>query len=120
MFMIRASLFAAALLIPMPALSQTPPACTKIQFEKGSNSATLNGMVGSDGPFPCYYLQAEAGQTASFWFNRENGNTAFSIAGVADNKTKYTFKTEAKTYTFVVFQMMGANPAPYSLHVGVR
>jgi hypothetical protein len=118
--MIRASLFAAALSLLVPVLSQTSLACTQVQFEKGSNSATLNGMVGSDEPFPCYYLSAEAGQTASFWFNHENGNTAFSIAGVVDNKTNYTFKTEAKTYTFLVFQMMQAKPASFSLHVGVK
>ena len=91
-----------------------------IHFARGQSFATVRGAVGSDEPFPCYTLDTGKGQTATLKFTKTNGNMAFSIYGLVDDRDSYSFKTEAKTYKFVVFQNMRATPDPFALMVSVR
>ncbi|HEX3993343.1 MAG TPA: hypothetical protein VHX39_19385 [Acetobacteraceae bacterium] len=45
---------------------------------------------------------------------------AFSIYDVVDDRDAYTFKTEAKTYKFTVFQTLRSTPDPFTLLVSVN
>jgi hypothetical protein len=117
--MIRA-IFMAMLLAGSAALAQEPANCSPIHFARGQSSATLNGSVGSDEPFPCYTLDTANAQTATFKFIRTNGNMAFSIYGLVDDRDNYSFRTEAKTYKFIVFQTLRASPSPFALRVSVK
>ncbi len=112
--------FAILLLAASPAMAQLPTNCTPIKFKKGTSSATVTGTVGSDDSFPCYTLATGKGQTATLVFTRTNGNMAFSIYDLVDDRDHYTFKTAAKTYKFVVFQLMRATPDPFALMVSIR
>lgn len=117
--MIRATL-TAMLLFGSAALAQEPTTCTPIHFARGQSSATLNGSVGSDEPFLCYTLATGKDQTATFKFIKTNGNMAFSIYGLVDDRDSYSFRTEAKTYKFIVFQTLRALPSPFALMVSVK
>ena len=117
--MIQATL-TAMLLFGSAALAQESPNCTPIQFARGQSSATLNGSVGSDEPFPCYTLATSKGQKATIKFIRTNGNMAFSIYGLVDDRDSYSFKTEEKTYKLVVFHTLRALPSPFALMVSVK
>ena len=70
--------------------------------------------------FPCYTLATGKGQTATFGFAKTNGNMAFSIYGLVDDRDSYSFKTEAKTYKFIVVQNMTARPEPFALMISVK
>jgi hypothetical protein len=118
--MIRATLAAMLLLGGSAALAQEPTNCTPIRFARGQSSATVNGSVGSDEPFPCYTLATGKGQTATFKFDRTNGNMAFSIYGLVDDRDSYSFNTAARNYKFIVFQTMRAAPSPFALTVSVK
>jgi hypothetical protein len=103
-----------------PAFAQQPTHCTPIHFTRGTSSASLSGRVGSDEPFPCYTLATGRGQTATLKFTKTNGNMVFSIDGVVDDRDAYSFKTEAKTYKFTVFQTLRSTPDPFVLMVSVN
>jgi hypothetical protein len=109
-----------ALLGVTQAFAQQPTNCTPIHFARGTSSISLSGRVGSDEPFPCYTLATGRGQTATLKFTRTNGNMAFSIYDVVDDRDAYTFKTEAKTYKFTVFQTLRSTPDPFTLLVSVN
>ncbi len=91
-----------------------------IHFAPGKSSATVRGSVGSDEPFPCYTLATGKGQSATLTFIKTNGNMAFSIYGLVDDRDEYSFKTEVKTYKFIVFQNMRAVSEPFALLVSVK
>ena len=119
--MIRAIFATALLLEGSSAFGQEPTNCTPIHFAKGESFAVVRGSVGSDDPVPsCYTLATGKGQTATFKFTKTNGNMAFSIYGLVDDRDGYSFKTEAKTYKFIVFQNLRATPDPFALMVSVQ
>jgi hypothetical protein len=118
--MIRAILAATLLPGVSAALAQEPTNCMAIHFATGRSSATVRGSVGStDEPFPCYTLATGKGQTATLKFTKTNGNMAFTIYGLVDDQDGYSFKTEAKTYKFIVFQTLRSTPDPFALQVSV-
>jgi hypothetical protein len=109
----------AATLIPCLAYA----ACEPIRFAPGASSATINGMaLPAVSPFVCYTLATGKGQTASLKLTRSNGDTAFNISDVIDNRDEYSFKTEARTYQISLYQMSrgATKPAPFTLSVSVR
>ena len=119
--MIRAILAATLLPGGSAALAQEPTNCMAIHFATGRSSATVRGSVGStDEPFPCYTLATGKGQTATLKFTKTNGNMAFTIYGLVDDQDGYSFKTEAKTYKFIVFQTLRSTPDPFALQVSVE
>ena len=89
--MIRLTLFF-IILYSGSSFAQEPTNCTPIRFERGQSSATVTGSVGSEDPLPCYTLAAGSGQTASLKFVRTNGNMAFSIYDLIDNRDSYSFR----------------------------
>ena len=118
--MIRAILAGTLLLGGSAAFAQEPTNCMAIHFATGRSSATVRGSVGStDEPFPCYTLATGKGQTATLKFTKTNGNMAFTIYGLVDDQDGYSFKTEAKTYKFIVFQTLRSTPDPFALQVSV-
>jgi hypothetical protein len=118
--MIRAILAATLLPGVSAALAREPTNCMAIHFATGRSSATVRGSVGStDEPFPCYTLATGKGQTATLKFTKTNGNMAFTIYGLVDDQDGYSFKTEAKTYKFIVFQTLRSTPDPFALQVSV-
>jgi hypothetical protein len=118
--MIRAILAATLLPGGSAALAQEPTNCMAIHFATGQSSATVRGSVGSDEPFPCYTLAPGKGITATLRFTKTNGNMAFTIYGLVDDHDGYSFKTEAKTYKFIVFQTLRSTPDPFALLVSVK
>ena len=49
-----------------------------------------------------------------------NGNMAFTIYGLVDDRDSYSFRTEEKTYKFIVFQTLRASPRSFALMVSVK
>ena len=112
--------FAMLLLAASSAMAQAPTGCIAIKFAKGASSTTVSGIVGSDEPFPCYTLATGNGQTASLKFTKTNGNMAFTIEDLVDDRDSYSFKTLAKVYRFSIFQTLRSTPAPFTLLVSVH
>jgi hypothetical protein len=110
----------AIVLLATPAFGQQPGNCTAIRFAAGQSSTTVTGSVGSDEPFPCYTLGVAKGQTATLKFTKTNGNMAFTIYGVVDDRDTFSFRTDATTYKFIVFQTLRATPDPFALVVSVK
>jgi hypothetical protein len=107
-------------LVAASAFAQEPRHCLPIQFARGAYSSIVRGSAGSDEPFPCYTLATGKGQTATLRFVGTNGNMAFSIDGVVDDRDAFSFSTEVKTYKFEVFQTLRSPPAPFALDVTVK
>ncbi len=107
-------------LFSLPAMAQEPTHCAAIHFAPSRSAGTVSGSVGSDEPRPCYTFITRTKQTVVMKFIKTNGNMAFSIYGLVDDRDNYSFKTTNKNYKFVVFQNLRAPPAPFSLMVAVR
>jgi hypothetical protein len=45
---------------------------------------------------------------------------AFSIYDLVDDRDSYSFKAEAKTYKFIVFQTRRSTPDPFALMMSVK
>ena len=118
--MMKLVAFAALLLATSPAMAQAAENCTRLAFPKGASSTTVSGSVGSDEPFPCYTLSTGNGQTALLKFTKTNGNMAFTIDGLIDDRDNYSFKTTARTYKFWIFQTLRSTPDPFTLMVSVK
>ena len=95
--------------------------CTPIRFARGQSLAVVQGLAPSDEPFLCYTLTTGRGQVARLKLTRSNGDTAFNIAGLIDNRDDHTFTTEAKQYRIDLYQMKsGVPPARFTMEVTVR
>jgi hypothetical protein len=79
--------------------------CIPIAFAPGHSTAIVKGIAPFGPPFACYTVAAGLGQTATIKLTRSNGNMAFNIDGVVDNRDNYSFKTEARTYKIDVYQI---------------
>jgi hypothetical protein len=118
---VRRILLLIALALTFPALAQ--PSCTPIQLPPGQTAITIKGTAKTDPPFTCYTLTTRVGQTASINLVPQSpkDDTAFNIAGIVDNRDKYTFKTEAKTYKIDVYLTFARQPPrPFAMQVSVK
>ncbi len=79
--------------------------CIPIAFAPGHSAAIVKGIAPFGPPFACYTVAAGRGQTATIKLTRSNGNMAFNVGGVIDDRDNYSFKTEAKTYKLEVYQI---------------
>ncbi len=119
----RAVLTAMLLLQGASTFAQESTKCIPIHFGKGASSALIRGSAGSSDfseANPCYTLGTGKGQTATLKFTKTNGNMAFTVEGLVDDRDSYSFKTEAKTYRFSVFQTLRSTPDPFELMVSVQ
>jgi hypothetical protein len=117
--MLRVAVAMAVLAAP-PAFAQGSSTCKVVKFDENASAATVSGTVGSEPPYPCYKIFIDADRTATFQFTQTNGNMAFSIFNVADDRDSYSFNAAAKTYKFIVFQNADAPPDPFTLTVSVK
>ena len=94
---------------------------TRINFKRGSSSATVKGTIGvnrgvAGANYRAYVLRARAGQTISATVSSRNGKVAF-----ADNdETSYTIVTDSSgDYTIRIYNG-GANSTTYTITVSIR
>ena len=92
--------------------------CKPVQFARGQSSATIHGTAPPEDTI-CYSFAARAGQTARL---RITGtNMIISVIGVGDARDSWTFTTKARTYRFVVGQLMrSVTPEPYTVTLSIR
>jgi hypothetical protein len=104
-------------------LACAPPApaqqnCQRISFARGESSTIITGVAPAEDVL-CYEFAAQAGQTATLKV-LSGRNVIFSIHGVMDAQNDYSFRTQQKTYKFVVGQMMRSiTNEPFRLRVSV-
>jgi hypothetical protein len=92
--------------------------CTPVHFEKGRFWAKVTGLAPPNEAL-CYTFRAKAGQTARLVVRGQN--MIVSVIDVGDAQTTWTFKTQAKTYQFVVGQLMSSvKSEPFTVDVSVR
>jgi hypothetical protein len=97
---------------------QPPPNCTPIQFPPGQTSTTIKGIVHAE-EIICYRFAAANGQTANLKIT--GNNMMISVYDVGDARTSWTFKTKARTYSFIVAQMMRSiSNEPFTLTLSVK
>jgi hypothetical protein len=89
------------LIVPAAAFAQDK--CTAIHFAAGASSATITDVSHGD-QIVCYTFAAAAAQTADL---RVTGsNMMISVYDVGDARDAWNFKTKARTYKFIVAQML--------------
>lgn len=121
-------LIAAAALLPiLPSVGAlAAPKCTPIYFARGAWSTTVRGVAQSmDTPDSgaCYTLTTGKGQAATLTIltTLPSDDTAFTIPGVVDNRDKYSFTTDAKTYQILVYRTFAREPnQPFAMQVMVK
>ena len=94
--------------------------CTPIRFSKGSYSGEVSGVAEfsmDSGPV-CYTIGVNKGQHMKVNL-LAGANTRFSIVGEVDGETEYSFITQKKNYTILVFTSQ-RTPVPFDLTVTVR
>jgi hypothetical protein len=117
---------AAALGILIPGMADAAERCTPIRFAPGALSATVRGIARSmdeGNKTTCYTLATAGGQTATLAIQLRGpkDDTAFTIVDVVDNRDKYTFRTEAKTYEIGVYLTFARQAdRPFAMDVSVR
>jgi hypothetical protein len=121
--MFTQTLVSGMLFCAFAAAARAQASCTAIRFAPGASSATINGIAHSDSPFTCYTLTTGRGQTAALAIatRGSSDDTALTIPGVVDNRDKFTFTTEAKTYKILVYLTFARQPdKPFTMQVSVR
>jgi hypothetical protein len=102
----------------MPGVSHAESNCLPIRFDPGRSSATIHGMAPPD-TATCYSFTAAANQTASLEI--AGNNMMISVIGLGDDRLSWTFKTEAKTYNFIVGQQFrSVTTEPYTVTLSIR
>jgi hypothetical protein len=92
--------------------------CSRISFPRSESSTIVTGVAPADGVV-CYEFATQAGQTASLKV-LSGRNVIFSIIDVMDAQNDYTFRTQQKTYKFVVGQLMRSiTNEPFRIRVSV-
>lgn len=78
--------------------------CSEIRFSPGASSGTVSGKVTDAQPM-CFVFGTGAGQTAQLMLTGSN-NACFTIPGVIDCQTSFSFATQARTYEVGVYQLL--------------
>lgn len=69
---------------------------------------TIAGSVAFDPPNPCYMASTGTGQTATLKFIKPNGNVAFRIDGLVEDRESYSCKTQRRPTSAVSFSPPGS------------
>ena len=94
---------------------------TRINFKRGSSSATLRGTIGvnrgvAGANYRNYVLRANAGQTITATVTSRNGKVVFA----ANDQTTYRIETSsAQDYEIHIYNG-GENSTSYTLTVSIR
>lgn len=101
-----------------PASADT--SCKTIQFKPGTSSTEVSGSIAPDAT-ECFRFATGQGQTVRMSIKSANNNTIFSILDLVDARDNYTFKSQKKTYEFIVAQLMkAAGPDTYKLTLSIK
>ena len=93
----------AAVVLGFWATGAAAQSCHEIRFSTGASSGDVSGQV-TDGQPMCFTFGSGAGQTARLQLSGSD-NTCFSITGVIDCQSEYSFRTQRQIYTVNVFQL---------------
>jgi hypothetical protein len=105
-------------LVASAAAAQAQQRCAAVHFKRGMSSAVIHG-VAPPNDVVCYEFGARAGQTVSL--KVAGNNMIISVYGVGDARDSWTFTTQARTYKFVVGQLMrSAMSEPYAVTLSIR
>ena len=93
--------------------------CPEIHFKRGAHSAVVKGMAPADDS-ACWRFRAGAGQTVRLSVTSDHEQVAFSLLGLADNRTDYAFTSKKQPYDVLIHQTMRAvDPVPYTLTLSI-
>src|SRR5690606_20730052 len=94
--------------------------CEIIRFNAGASSATISGSIDPDAT-ACFSFAADNGQTVRIAIQSKDGNTMFSVVGLADARDVYEFNSQKSTYEIFVGQLMKSVTADtYQLTVSME
>lgn len=94
--------------------------CRDIRFQRGSTAAEITGTAPAESS-ECLRFAAGKGQTVRLTLASKSGDVAFSVVGVADNRTELQFTSERKTYEVRIHQTSKSlAPEDYSLSLSIE
>lgn len=100
------------------ASANTP--CKTIQLKPGTSSTEISGSIAPDAT-ECFRFTTGNGQTVHMAMKSAHNNTIFSILDLVDARDSYTFKSQKKTYEFIIAQLMkAASPDTYKLTLSIK
>lgn len=95
-------------------------ACSNIRFERGANSARVQGTAPAEG-FDCLRFSTGAGQDVQLSVRSPHDAVVFSVIGEADGRDSLRFRSVKKTYEVRVAQLFRAvDPVKYELELTIR
>jgi hypothetical protein len=112
-----ASIFLTACVLAAPHFVGAQENCQPISFPKGQTSTTIKGVAPTSDPV-CYTFNTDAGRTAKL--KVAGTNVAMSVIGEGDDRLEFTFRTKARAYKFLVFQLRGWTPQAYTVVVELK
>lgn len=93
--------------------------CSEIRFAPGTSSGVVSGRVTDAQPL-CFTFGSGAGQTARLQLSGSD-NACFSISGVVDCQSDYSFGTRQQVYQVGVFQLFPRGGAEqFNLQLTIR
>lgn len=118
MTLLRATMLVAAGGLLAPVQADAP--CKTIQFERGASSATISGNIGPE-EIQCFRFTSGQGQRVRMSVESANDNTIFTIVDIADARKEYSFRSQKKTYEFIIAQLFrSVTDDHYKLTLSIR
>lgn len=113
------SRLSACVVLGLFATAATGQTCEEIRFSPGASSGEVSGRV-IEGRPTCFAFGSGAGQTAQLTLSGSE-NACFTIEGVADCQSSYTFDTARRTYRIDIFQLFPrAEAESFTLRLSIR
>ncbi len=104
----------------LPLAAAADPPCKTISFKPGASSAEIRGEAPAEG-VQCLRFGVGKGQTVRVSVKSPQKQVAFTIDGLVDNREKYQFTSEQKTYDLLMHQTFNAvTPVGYVLTLSIK
>lgn len=107
----------ATALVASAAAAAAPP-CESIHLAPETGTGAVQGTAPPDGAV-CYEISGAAGKTVTV--DITGNNVMFSVGGLADGQTQYSFRAENRSYEIRIGQLMrSVSKEPFVLSITVR
>lgn len=104
----------------LPLMAAADPPCKTISLSPGANSTEIQGVAPPEG-VQCLRFSTEKGQTVRIAVKSPKNQVAFTLDGMVDNREKFQFTSEKRSYDVLLHQMTSAaKPVDYALTLSIK
>ena len=107
-------------LAAFPLIAAADPPCKTISLSPGAFSTEIQGAAPSEG-VQCLRFSTTKGQTVRLAVKSPKNQVAFTLDGMVDNREKFQFTSEKRTYDVLLHQTSSAaKPVDYALTLSIK